>query len=377
MNNAATGFPKFDRATKAMMASIQKGILSPNRDSVVSKEASAIVFGIRNEIGNLLHATKPHEVVLTASDTIALNMILLGMGLKAKDCLIVDSMSHNAISRPAKHLSLKYGVQIIYANNITDVENAISKYKKKIKGAVFSHASNVTGDVIDIQKIGDACFKNNIPFIIDAAQSIGLVDIDVEKAHASAVTFAGHKGLNGPQGTGGFYIRKGFKVNPILFGGNGSDSLSITPPLIFPDSFEVGTPAMHDLVGLYFSLIEIKNQIGIFTYRYKLRDLVSYAYKQISTIPNVVLYGESIKEIPVISFNIKGKKCKEVGEYLTNKYDIICRTGVHCAALAVKKLDCIDEFGGTVRISFGFFNTKEEIDILINGLKELVEEQEV
>lgn len=370
MNNAATGYPKFPNTIKAMTTSLERGILSPNRDSVVSMDAAAIVFGIRNELGKMLHAEKPHEIILTASDTVAINMIVFGMGLESGDAIIVDSMAHNAIARPAFELYKSKGVKIFYANTPSELETILLKDHKTIKAALFSHASNVTGDVVDVQKLADICFRFRIPFILDAAQSIGIIDINVEKLHASAVAFAGHKGLNGPQGTGGFYIRKGFDLNPILFGGNGSDSLSIDPPLVVPDSFEVGTPPMHDLVGLYFSIVEIVNQIGQFTYSYKLRDIVNYAYKKLLTVPNIVMYGECIKEIPVISFNIKGKKCKEVGDFLATK-DIVCRTGIHCAALALQKMGVVEQYGGTVRVSFGYYNTKQEVDTLVGVLNDL------
>ena len=369
MNNAATGFPKFPAAVKAMNDSLMSGVLSTNRDSVISEQAKLTVFNLRQKIGNLLNAKEPHEVVFTPSDTIALNMALQGIHWRKDDVLLIDSMSHNAIARPATAIAKKYGVILISINSMDGLKDALQKHKCRVRAAAFSHGSNVTGDVLPVTEIGKLLEEYHVPFILDVAQTIGLYPIDVEENRATIVAFAGHKGLNGMQGTGGFYIRKNFEIEPILFGGTGSDSMSLAPENVYPESYEVGTPAMHDLIALHASMKAIED-MGYEAYGEKIRSVAQYAYDELAKLPHVILYGEAEKKLPVISFNVKGISCKEVGTYLGEK-GVICRTGVHCASLAMYQLGCVDEFGGTVRVSFGIFNTKEDVDRLVGYIKEL------
>lgn len=371
MNNAATGWPKFDASLEAMSESLRNGVMSANRDSIGIEDAQTMIFNLRTMLGNMMHAKEPHEIILTPSDTIAINMILHGMDWHFGDIILVDDMAHNAVARPTWRLVVDEMVQVSYIHDADDVRKVIHrKGMNKVKACVCTHASNVTGDVMDIEAIGEVCKDNDILFIIDAAQSLGVVDVDVEKVHASAVAFAGHKVLNGPQGTGGFYLRKGFDIKPSLWGGTGNESVSIDPLTVYPDSFEVGTPAMHDLIGLYYAVKEIEDHIDRDLYANKLRELGKHAYDALSALPNVILYGDERKQTPVVSFNVKGYLASEVGEHL-GKYGIVCRTGVHCAGLAHKRLGTIDAYGGTVRVSFGWFNSAEHITTLVDALKEL------
>ena len=370
MNNAATGFPKFPAALGAMKNSLVNGELSVNRDSIVSESIKTQIFDLRNRVSKLMNAKEPHEIVFTASDTIALNMLIQGIEWRKDGVLIIDSMSHNAISRPAMALAKELGVTVVSVGSIQELVFVLDEmYPDRVQAAVFSHGSNVTGDVIPAEKIGQILKAHNVPFILDVAQTIGLYPIDVEAFGASAVAFAGHKGLNGLQGTGGFYVRKGFDIKPILFGGTGTESMSLAPETIYPESFEVGTPAMHDLIGLRASIRNIES-IGYEAYADKIRAVAQYAHDELAKLPRVILYGDETKALPVVSFNIKGVSCKNVGLILGSK-GIICRTGVHCASMALYKLGCMEEFGGTVRVSFGWFNTKEDVDVLINTVKEI------
>ena len=370
LNNAATGYPKFKSTVLAMNESLFSGELSVNRDSVIADSAKERIFSLRNWIGEMMNAKEPHEIIFTASDTIALNMIIQGMEWKHGDVIIIDAMSHNAIARPAEALKEKYGVEVIPVKSAEQLEKVL-KNKNNIKAGVFSHGSNVTGDVISAKKIGKILYKNKIPFILDVAQTIGLYPIDVEKFHVSAAAFAGHKGLNGPQGTGGFYIRKSFKIKPILFGGTGTESMSLNPEAVYPESFEVGTAPMHDLVGLHAAVKEIREKVGYKIYSQIPCKIAQYACDELRKLPQIKVYGCRNKQLPVISFNIKRYSCQEVGKYLGTK-GIICRTGIHCAGMAINQLKCVKEYGGTVRVSFGYFNTKADVDVLIRALEALI-----
>lgn len=371
MNNAATGFPKFPNTMRAITNALEGGWLSSNRETGEgANDVASQIFELRNKLSNLLHAKKPHEIVFTASDTIALNLIMQGIDWRSDGVLIIDSKCHNAISRPAMHLAKTLGVTVVSVDDLHELHIVLRAYEGRVQAAVFSHGSNVTGDVIEAEDIGNALAEYKVPYILDVAQTIGLYPIDVEKLKVSAVAFAGHKGLNGLQGTGGFYVRKGFHLKPLLFGGTGTDSMSLNPEIVYPDSFEVGTPATHDLIGLSAALAEIETSLGGYEiYRKAINSVAQYTYDELSRLNNVTVYGNPKKELPVVSFNVSGFTCKEVGSILASK-GIICRTGVHCASMAMYKLgDAMEKFGGTVRVSFGWGNTTEDVDYLVEVLK--------
>ena len=371
LNNAATSFPKFKETSTAIYEALLKGNTEYKRSSVANDNVERIIFDLREKISSMLHAEKPHYICFTNNDTMAINFLIMGYcGLNKGDIILTDKYVHNSVSRPLIQLEQNRGVKIVYIENLNDIKNVINKYSSKIKFAIFSHGSNVTGDVLPLEEIGKILKDNNIHLIVDVAQTFGAIDINVEKMNISALTFAGHKLLVGPQGTGGFYIRKKFPIKPIVFGGTGNSSMELNPQVVFPDSFEVGTPAIYDLIGLFASLRVITEVIGEKKYAEKLRDISVYAYKELQNVPNIILYGNEKKELPVISFNIKGYSAMQIGQILAQN-DIVCRTGVHCASKAIEQLNVIKEYGGTVRVSFGWFTTKTEIDSLIKILKNI------
>lgn len=371
MNNAATGFPKFPEVIEAVKESMEKGMLS-SRDSVTTVEDASFMFSLRSAVGSLIGAKMPHEICFTCNDTLAMNMLILGMGLKSGDSVLVDCMAHNSLARPAAALARR-GVRMVTVGTPDDVKASL-KDEPNIKAAFISHASNVTGDVMDIESIGEILYSHGIPFVVDAAQTIGIIPINVEKAHISALAFAGHKGLNGPQGTGGFYIRKTLSLDPIIFGGTGTESFSLLPETVYPDSFEVGTPAMHDLMGLK-KAIETVLGIGIGKYAGKMNRLAQEAYDGLDSIKGVTVYGSPVKKVPVVSFNIKGFACKKVGDELA-KEGFICRTGMHCASMAMTHLGVMEEYGGTVRVSFGWYNEEQHVQAFLKTVRRLCGEFE-
>lgn len=374
-NNAATGFPKFKETTERIRRALDNGDIFCNRDSIEFVDIAKEIFDLRDMLGSsFMKAEEPYDICFTYNDTLALNMLIFGLGLKAGDAVLTSEREHNSVSRPLMQLSKK-GVKVIFVPYTDDndldytfVEDILKKYQIKVKLGIFTHASNVTGDVIDAECLGNILLRYGVPFVLDTAQSIGVYPIDVEKFHTSAVAFAGHKALNGPQGTGGFYIRKEFEkdLNPIIFGGTGNNSYNLLPPTVFPEAFEVGTPAIHDLLGLSASLKVIDKTIGKEQYSKTMVTLAQYLHDKLSEVPNITIYGKTEKKAPVVSFNIKGYSSNEIGEYL-GRFNIVCRTGVHCAALAMQSLG-VD---GTIRFSLGYSNTKEEVDFVIGKLMEL------
>ena len=371
MNNAATGFPKFAETIMAVNDALVKGDVFSNRDSIDVSNVGMRIFGLRTQISQMIGATEPHNICLTCSDTLALNMLIQGLDIAYEKPVIIYTTpyEHNSVSSPLAFMTHGYPFLKVREIPFKNGQAHYDKFKQIIKedrefgydiaAAVCSHGSNVTGDVIDTVVLGRILYENNIPFILDAAQTLGFVPINVEKSYISALAFAGHKGLNGPQGTGGFYIRDSFSITPILFGGTGNNSGEIEPPIVRPDAFEVGTPAIHDLLGLSAAIDVIVHKIGKKEYRTKVLELTQVLHDGLVDIPNVIVYGKDKKKTPVVAFNVKGYDCFSVGEYLA-KHDVICRIGVHCSAYTMKNLD-LEEYGGSVRLSLGYSNSMKEV----------------
>ena len=381
-NNGATSFPKFKCTVEAMEKALSGGEMFCNRDSVGYTDVARKIFDLRTSIGDLIHAKEPYDICFTQNATVALNLLVFGSKSNdhKKTVIISSEREHNSVSRPLAQVTLKHGktsnaVLIGFREDgsldLEHLKEVLKIYRGRIRFAIFSYASNVTGDVLDGESVGQILYENNIPFIVDASQALGYTDIDVEKMHISALVFAGHKGLNGPQGTGGFYVRKSYEsmLKPILFGGTGNNSSKIIEPEpVFPDSFEVGTPPVHDLLGLHASIRHIVDDIGIEKYQRKICSLANLLQEKLSSLQGLKIYGNPVKKTPIISFNVKGKSPKEVGKFLGEK-GIVCRTGVLCSALAMEDLG----IEGCVRFSLGYFNTEEEINEVVSHLKSFME----
>ena len=358
-NNAATGWPKFTTTKIDILRSLEDGATEGSRGGS-GRDASRTIFNLRQMLSEMMKARDPHHIILCPSDTFALNTLIFGVqDVRQGDWIILGRDVHNAISRPVIRFAKMTGASLFFSNEPTQIKKFV-RSEKNIRFAVFQHGCNVTGNLIHAERIGEILKQAGIPFILDGAQTLGAYPVDVEKLHVSAYTFAGHKALNGPQGTGGFYLRDGFQISPLVYGGTGTDSMDEDPPIIYPDSFEAGTPPVHDLIGLESSVNAILHIIGEKEYHQKLCRLAQKAHDALQELDKVIVYGDAKKRLPVVSFNIKGMLAKEVGEKLAKK-DILCRTGIHCAASTVRSLGVLSEFGGTVRWSFGYMNSLQEI----------------
>lgn len=359
LNHAATSFPKFPEVVSAIASALENGQTFGNRDSVEAIEAARVINDLRDKLSEIFGANEPHNICFTPSDTIALNHIIASFGVGT---ILTSSMEHNSVSRPIYKLIRDYThVKILTVDSASEIEDAIAGHH--VSGAIFSHASNVTGDVFDAKLAGEILHYHNIPFALDVAQTAGHIPIKVDEWHVDALAFAGHKGLGGPQGTGGLYVRKGFQLQPVLVGGTGNHSMQADPPITLPDSVEVGTQPAHDLHGLYAALKKI-DEIGWEKYAAKPLALAQRVYDWLSS--RVRVFGNPQKQIPVVSFVVDGRPCKEVGAFLAEK-GIVCRTGVHCSAWGIKKLGLTD---GTIRVSFGYSNTDEEVEAFFSAMEE-------
>ena len=374
-DNAATSFPKPKEVSRAMCDYIDKIGSNVGRGSYQSSyEAGRVVYETRELFCGIFNNHDPLEVVFTLNITESLNTLLKGL-LTEGDHVIVSSMEHNAVMRPLNSDSLK-GVQItkIYCNNegylnAEDVENNI---KQNTKLVVMIHASNVCGTILPIEDIGNICRKYNIDFIVDSAQTAGVLNIDMKKYNISALAFTGHKGLLGPQGTGGFIINNhmSLKTKPLKEGGTGSYSEFETHPNIMPDKFECGTLNVPGIYGLNASLKYLQT-IGISNIKSHEQMLSDRFLNKILNIDSVRLSGTRNIEhrTAVFSLNFNKIDNSEAAFILDSQYGIMTRVGLHCSPSAHKTLGTFPS--GSVRFSFGYFNTEEEVDYIASSINEI------
>lgn len=284
-------------------------------------------------------------------------------------------LEHNSVLRPLYEMEER-GVELSIAKadklgniSYSDLESLI---KLNTRAIICTHGSNLTGNLIDIKKVGDICKKYNLLFIVDASQTAGVFPIDVKEMNIDILCFTGHKSLLGPQGTGGIYVREGVEITPLKSGGTGILTYSKTQPLEMPTHLEAGTLNGHGIAGLNAG-IEFINKIGIDNIRKKEEELMWRFYNSIKNLPNIKIYGDFSKteRCPIVTLNIGDYDSGDVAEELAN-YGISTRAGGHCAPLMHEALGTVNQ--GAVRFSFSYFNTEEEIDTTVKILKNIIQE---
>ena len=329
----------------------------------------------REEIASFFNYDKIENVIFTNNITSSLNILINGI-LKSGDHVITSSMEHNSVIRPLYNLkqTLNIELDIVNANSngIINVDNIQKAIKPNTKLIVITHASNVTGSIQPIKEIGELCKKNNIYFILDSAQSAGVIDIDFKALSLNALAFTGHKSLLGPQGVGGFIIDDELNkiCNPSILGGTGSLSHSLSQPDFLPDKFESGTLNIPGIIGLYEAIKFIKSQ-GLSTIYEHNNYLRSYLINGILDLGNFSIHGEisSDKSTSCISITHSKLDVSELSYILDSDFNISNRSGLHCAPLAHKTIGTYPE--GTVRLSLGYFNTEEEIRYTLDSLNKI------
>ena len=374
LDNAATSFPKPKEVSEAVYNfMINNGTSSGRGSYKKAMESDFVVYETRKLIGELFNLKDPKKVIFTSNITESINMVLRGM-LKENDHIITSSVEHNAVWRTLKTLEKEKNIKISRAKcdeyGLTDVYDVKKLITKDTALIIFTSASNVIGTIQPIKEIGQLARKNNIPFIVDGAQSCGAFPIDVKKDNIDILTFTGHKSLLGPMGTGGIIINCDYNINPMKTGGTGGDSAYEYQVDYYPNKLETGTLNVSGIAGLREAVKFIKKE-GIENIHKVEKELTSYALERLEEVKDIVIYGpKDVEKITgVISFNIKNKKCEEVSYALDNKYQIMVRAGLHCAPSAHEVIGT--KGVGSVRIGIGYFNTKDEIDQLVYALNNL------
>lgn len=378
LDNAATTYPKPPCTAEAVYAYMTGVGANINRGSYRSAYAAEeTVYEARRLLCRFFDGPDPRQVVFTKNITESLNVLLKGL-LRPGDHVIVSRMEHNAVMRPLTQLKAQ-GVSFDRAacgpDGQLDLDSLESLIRPQTRAVVMTHASNVSGTVMPLQKVGELCRKKGILFIADTAQTAGVLPVSMEKMYIDALAFTGHKGLMGPQGTGGFLLRKGLEkeMEPLLSGGTGSFSHLETVPEQMPDRFEPGTMNLPGIAGLLAGLSWVE-ETGIRTIREREEMLTKRFLRGIRPLLEeekirLAGPGEVVERTGVVSVAVRGGDNARAAFLLDENYGIMTRVGLHCAPSAHKALGTYPE--GTVRFSFGYFNTEEEADRAAEALKEI------
>lgn len=370
LDYAATSGAKPESVYTASDDALRNASGNPGRSGhKISLKAGAIVAETRLLCSRLFHAENPESIVFCSNATDALNLAIQGSVTKG-DHIITSTMEHNSVARPLEHL-MDEGVEVtkIRADLETGVDPAAvaAAIKDNTKLAVFTHISNVTGTVNDIEAIGAICREKGIPFLVDASQSAGAVKIDVQKMNIDMLACPGHKCLYGPQGTGCLYIKPGLELKPLKQGGTGSRSELLHQPEDRPDKYESGTLNVPGIAGLGAGIRFIM-ETGIEKIHERDMALTARLIDGLSALDGVKIYSPLHSQRgPVVSITIDGYEPQDISIYLDQVFDIATRSGLHCAPDAHGTIGTL-EAGGTVRISPGYFTTEEEIDACLEAI---------
>ncbi len=374
-DNAATTFPKPASVYEAMMDCMTRYCANPGRGSHdMAIEGAKIIYETRELISEFFNNSDPMRVIFTSGATESLNLALKGV-LKPGDHVITTSMEHNSVIRPIRALE-KIGVEntIVECSSegLLDIDTLVSEIRPNTKVVITTHVSNLTGSILPIKDIGRICRENNIFYVVDAAQSAGVIEIDMDECNISMLVAPGHKGLLGPQGVGILVLADNVDLKSLIEGGTGSLSSSLLQPDFYPDKLESGTPNLPGIVGLNFGIKYILN-VGIKSIYSHEKKLLDTFIDEVSKNVKIEIYGAKDKNMRsgALALNIIGMDSSNVASILNDKYKIAVRPGLHCAPLAHKTIGT--ENIGAVRFSVGPFTTIEEIHSAINALNEISE----
>ena len=376
MDNAATTMRKPKEVTEAVVAAMNSMGNAGRGAHEASLGASRTIYDTRELLARFFGAESPKQIVFTNNSTESLNIAIKGI-LSPEDHVITTALEHNSVLRPIYEMQER-GVEVTI---VPADEKGNLSYEKlegaictKTKAIVCTNGSNLTGNYVDIMRVGEMAKRHNVLFVVDASQTAGVYPIDVQSMNIDILCFTGHKSLLGPQGTGGMYVKEGLEVRPLKSGGSGVQTYSKHHPVDMPTALEAGTLNGHGIAGLG-AAISYLEQEGID----KIREIeLSYMwkfYEGIKDVPGIKIYGdfETKKRCPIVTLNIADYDSSEVSDELLMGYGISTRPGAHCAPLMHEALGTVEQ--GAVRFSFSHYNTEEEVEIAIQAIKELAEEE--
>lgn len=376
MDNAATTMRKPKEVIDAVMTAMGSMGNAGRGANEASLSASRIIYDTREKLCRLFHGENPKQVVFTANSTESLNIAIKGL-LEPGDQVVTTMLEHNSVLRPLYEMREKgVNLTIVKSNetgtiDIKDIETAVTPETKMV---ICTNGSNLTGNYVPLKPISDIAHKNGALFVVDAAQTAGVFPIDVQEMGIDVLCFTGHKGLLGPQGTGGMYVKEGITIRPLKSGGSGVQTYSKTHPTEMPTALEAGTLNGHGIAGLH-AAVSYLEETGVDTIRAREQELMKRFYDGVKEIPSVKIYGDfrTMDRCAIVTLNIGDYDSSEVSDELLTEYNISTRPGGHCAPLMHEALGTVEQ--GAVRFSFSHYNTEEEVDTAIQAIRELAEEE--
>lgn len=371
LDNAATTMKKPQCVIDAVVNAMTHMGNAGRGANEAALDASRIIYDTREKLSNLFNLNSPSHVAFTCNSTESLNIAIRGI-LSKEDHAITTSLEHNSVLRPLYELESEgMGLSIVDCDedgniDYNDFEKLIQPNTKSI---ICTHASNLVGNLLDLKKIGEIAKKHNLIFIVDASQSAGVFPIDMQDMNIDVLCFTGHKGLLGPQGTGGIAIKENINIRPFKVGGSGIKTFSKTQPEDMPTLLEAGTLNGHAIAGLNAALNYLEEE-GIENIQKREEELMFRFYNGIKDIKNIKIYGNfENKRAAIVTFNVGNIDSSSFSDELSLYYDISTRPGGHCAPLMHKAMNTVKQ--GAVRFSFSHYNTEEEIDKAIEAVKEI------
>ena len=376
LDNAATTMHKpqtvIDAVTQAMcsLGNAGRGATSGALD------AARTIHACRAKLARLLGCPRADHVCFTPNSTAALNTAICGV-VRPGDRVVTTVLEHNSVLRPLNRLAAEQGVTVEHAgcdaNGVLDYDELEQLVTPDTRAVVVTHASNVTGNSVDIARVAAMAHAAGALVIVDASQSAGAMHIDMQAMGLDIVCFTGHKGLMGPQGTGGLAVAEGIDVAPWAMGGTGVHSFDALQPLEWPTRLEAGTLNGHGIAGL-LAAVEFIRETGMDAIRTHELALARRFYEGVRDVDGVHVYGDfsSSMRAPVVALNIRNEESSIIADALAEDYAIAVRAGAHCAPRMHKALGTVKQ--GAVRFSFGYYNTEEETDAAIAAVRELAEQ---
>lgn len=376
MDNAATTMRKPEEVTEAVVRAMHSMGNAGRGANEASLSAARIIYDTREALARFFHAENPKQIVFTSNSTESLNIAIKGL-LEPGDHVVSTVLEHNSVLRPLYEMEEK-GVSVSFvksdAKGNISYEELETSVRENTKAIICTHGSNLTGNKIDIKRVGEIAKKHNLLFVVDASQTAGVYPIDVQDMKIDILCFTGHKSLLGPQGTGGMYVREGISLKPLKVGGSGVQTYSRTHPEEMPTALEAGTLNGHGIAGLNAAIRYLERE-GIDVIREKELAHMWRFYEGVKDVPSVKIYGDfsTNDRCPIVTLNIGEYDSSEVSDELLMTYGISTRPGAHCAPLMHDALGTVEQ--GAVRFSFSHYNTTEEVDTAIRAIKELAEDE--
>lgn len=375
LDNAASSWPKPPQVVRAMREAIEEYGANPGRGThAPAMRASRVLLETRTRIAKLIGGVHPADIVFTLNTTMALNQAIEGF-VRPGDHVICTNVEHNAVRRPLERLKRTIGIRVTYVetdrNGEMDLRAFRDAFQTRTRLVVCNHSSNLLGSILPVDRIAEITKAKGAKLLVDAAQTLGMVPIDVNRLGIDMLAFPGHKGLLGPQGTGGLYISPEIDLEPLMVGGTGSLPESEAQPDVRPDKFESGTPNTPGIAGLGEGVKFVLHESveNIYTKEWTLTQKMM---EGLARLKGIRLIGPDFGKprTGIVSFVLDGMDASEVAYRLDKDYRIAVRAGYHCTPLAHAAAGTLDS--GAVRASVGVFTTEQEVDDMIRSVEDLI-----